>query len=107
MTWSRVRRCWPSSKRGPRSASSHWCLSAEWRLTRCENWSSLRRSAAIWRSQWRPFQPGRSDVVIQVELVGVRTEPNRVDLLPLEPDPHLDQVGGEDATLEQVVVVLL
>src|ERR1035437_10378594 len=49
-----------------------------------------------------------SAVVVQAELVRVRTEPDRVDLVgSLHVDPRLDEIRGEDATLEQIVVVLL
>src|SRR3954463_10287800 len=50
----------------------------------------------------------RSHVVVQRELVRVRAQPQRVDLvLTLERDPGLDHVRREHAALEQEVVVAL
>src|ERR1022692_119620 len=47
-----------------------------------------------------------SAVVVHLELVRVRTEPHRVDLVrALVVDPRLDQVWREEAALEQVLVV--
>ena len=49
-----------------------------------------------------------SHVEVQLELVRVRTELDRLDLLgALEVDPGLDEVLGEDPALEQELVVLL
>src|SRR6185295_17890116 len=48
------------------------------------------------------------DVVVERELVRMRTQPNRIDLiLPLVLDPGLDQVRGEHVALEEELVVLL
>src|SRR5918994_4526517 len=48
----------------------------------------------------------RLDVVVERELVRGGAEADRVDfVLTLEVDPRLDQVGREDAAVEQVVVV--
>src|SRR4029450_13120886 len=48
------------------------------------------------------------DVEVQRELVRVRPQPDRVDLvLPLVLEPGLDEVGSEDVALQQEVVVLL
>jgi hypothetical protein len=45
-------------------------------------------------------------VVVERELVGVRPDLNRQDLvLALEVDPRLDQVGRENASLGEVFVV--
>src|SRR5437879_11129593 len=53
----------------------------------------------------RPTQPA-SNVVIQEELVGMRPQRDRIDLLgPLVGQPRLDYVLGEHAPLEQEVVV--
>src|SRR6266516_5519342 len=47
-----------------------------------------------------------SDVVVERELVRVRAQADGVDLvLPLVAHPGLDEISGEDAALEQVVVV--
>lgn len=47
-------------------------------------------------------------VVVEVELVRVRAQPQRIDLvLHLVVDPPLDHVLREDAALEQELVVLL
>jgi hypothetical protein len=47
-------------------------------------------------------------VVIQCELVRVRPDLDRQDLvLPLEADPRLNEVGCENATLSEVFVVIL
>ena len=47
-----------------------------------------------------------SDVVVQVELVRVRSQPHRVELVePLVLDPGVDDVLGEDASLQQELVV--
>src|SRR5699024_608774 len=52
-------------------------------------------------------RPG-SAVVVQLELVRVRPEVHRRDLLlPLVVDPVLNQVLGEDTALGEVLVVLL
>src|SRR5256886_16826117 len=54
---------------------------------------------------YRPTQPA-SNVVIQEELVGMRPQRDRIDLLgPLVGQPRLDYVLGEHAPLEQEVVV--
>src|SRR5262245_66171674 len=46
------------------------------------------------------------DVVVEVELVGVRAQRDRVHLLiPLEGEPGLDHVLGEHVALEQELVV--
>src|SRR5258705_279169 len=48
------------------------------------------------------------DVVVEGELVGMRTQPDGIHLiLPLVVDPRLDQVGGEDIALEEEGVILL
>ena len=48
----------------------------------------------------------RSDVEVHLELVRVWAEPDLVDLVrALVVDPGVDQVLGEDATLEQVILV--
>jgi len=52
-----------------------------------------------------PGRPGRSAVVVHRELVRVGPQPDGVDLLTLELDPHVDQVGRKHPTLEKVVVV--
>ena len=44
-------------------------------------------------------------VVIELEFVRVRAEPDGVDVGPLQLNPGLDQVGGEDVTLEQVLII--
>ena len=47
-----------------------------------------------------------SHVVVQREFVGVGAEADQVDLLvALEGDPGFDQVFGEDAAFDEVVVV--
>lgn len=47
-----------------------------------------------------------SAVEVHFELVRVRAQPDRVDLVRLlVADPGLDQVRGEDASIEQVVMV--
>src|SRR6266542_6273702 len=59
-------------------------------------------------SDHRPGYVRKLHVVVESELVGVRTQPQRVDLvLALEGDPGLDDVRGEHATLEQELVVRL
>ena len=57
----------------------------------------------------RAGQPGaKSDVVVHLELVRVRAEADRVDLVrPLVLDPGLDEVLGEHVALGQVLVVAL
>jgi len=48
------------------------------------------------------------DVVIQVELVGMRTERDGVHLiLLLVVDPGFDQIFGKDITLQQIIMVFL
>ena len=47
----------------------------------------------------------RSDVVVELELVRVRTKPHGVDILTLQLDPGLDQVRCEDIACEQIVVI--
>src|SRR3978361_145864 len=44
-------------------------------------------------------------VVVELELVRRRTQPDGVDLGPLQLDPGLDQVGWEDLPAEQELVV--
>ena len=47
-----------------------------------------------------------SDVVIERELVGMRADAERLDLVGLlVPDPGVDHVGGEDVAAEQELVV--
>jgi len=47
-----------------------------------------------------------SQVVVHLKLVGMRAEPDRVDLINRLPlDPGVDQVLGENPALEQVVMV--
>ena len=49
-----------------------------------------------------------SDVVVEVELVGVGAQPDRVDLvLDLVVDPRLDQILGEHPARQQELVVVL
>src|ERR1022692_3165714 len=49
---------------------------------------------------------GCLDVVVELELVRVRAEPDGVDLGgALVGDPRLDQVRGEHAAVEQVLVI--
>lgn len=49
---------------------------------------------------------GRSHVEVQLELVRVRTQLERGDLVrALEVDPRLDQVRREDVALEEELVV--
>lgn len=53
-----------------------------------------------------PMTSGRSQVVVQRELVGMGTQPDRVDLLlALDLDPAFDQIRGEHAALQQIIVV--
>jgi hypothetical protein len=53
-------------------------------------------------------RPSSSDVVVELKLVGVWAQPDRVDLVfPLPVDPRLNEVGSKDIALEQVVVVFL
>jgi hypothetical protein len=48
------------------------------------------------------------DVVVQVELVGMRAHPDRVRFdLSLVIDPHSDEIFGEDAALGEELVILL
>ena len=59
-----------------------------------------------WRrvKTWSDF----SNIVVQAELVRMRTEPHGVDFLfPLVFDPGRDHVVGEDVAAEQELVVLL
>src|SRR5688500_19592105 len=52
--------------------------------------------------------PLRLVVVIQRELVGMRTEPDRVELLrPLPIDPDLDKILCEDLAAQQELVIRL
>src|SRR3990167_5894184 len=46
-------------------------------------------------------------VKIEVEFVRMRPQADLVDLLPLEFHPHVDDVFGEHAALEQELVVAL
>src|SRR5689334_10424729 len=49
-----------------------------------------------------------SNVEVQRELVGVRPQADRIDLLlALVPDPRADHVAGEHVALQQELVVLL
>jgi hypothetical protein len=51
-------------------------------------------------------KPQMLDVVVEVELPRVGAEPDLVDLFDaLEGEPSLDEVGGEDAAGEQVVLI--
>jgi len=46
------------------------------------------------------------DVVVELELVGMRSQADRVDFVgPLVVDPGFDEVGGEHATFAEVLVV--
>src|SRR5499426_4281245 len=48
------------------------------------------------------------DVVVEGELVGMRAQPDGIDLvLPLVLDPRLDEIRGEHVALEEEGVVLL
>ncbi len=55
-----------------------------------------------------PFSPRRLlDVVVEEELVRMRSQPHRIDLLaPLVADPSLDQVLGKHLSLEQKLMIL-
>src|SRR5437660_89479 len=72
-------------------------------------WRLVRTVCGLARADYGESQvSGRfpSDVVVHGELVRVRAQPDRVDLvLPLVLDPRLDQVGGEHPAVDQVVVV--
>src|SRR5262249_37769580 len=87
-------------------------------------WSLLRREGGtqmlrpLSRGLIRPESRGRAsssfyasasllDVVVERELVRVRAQPDRIDLvLPLVLDPRLDEVGREHLALQQELVVL-
>lgn len=55
-----------------------------------------------------PFSPRRLlDVIVEEELVRMRPQPHRIDLLaPLVADPSLDQVLGKHLSLEQKLMIL-
>src|SRR5262245_26159252 len=60
--------------------------------------------------QWGPWccpkSVSRSDVEVQGELVGVRTQPDRIHfVLALVVDPRLDEVRGEHVALQQELVI--
>ena len=58
--------------------------------------------------QLAPGPAGRSQVVVEGELVGVGAQAQRLDLVgALVVDPGLNEVGGEDVALGEVVVVRL
>src|SRR4051812_43097736 len=60
-----------------------------------ETWGILRGAARLCR--WNALVGFGSDVVVQLELVRVRAQLHRRDLVgALVVDPGLDQVGGED-----------
>jgi hypothetical protein len=46
-----------------------------------------------------------SDVVVELELMRMRTEPHRINVIALQLDPGLDEVGGEDISGEQIVMI--
>ena len=48
-----------------------------------------------------------SDIVIEMELVWMRTQTQRVVLFALVRDPHFQKVFGEDVAFQQKVVVFL
>ena len=51
-------------------------------------------------------EAGGSDVVVELELVGMRTQTNRIDFVdPLVIDPCIDQILREDSASLQVLVV--
>ena len=56
----------------------------------------------------RPNCINNSQVVVELELVGVGAQPQRLDLVgPLVLDPGLNEVRSEDVALGEEVVVLL
>src|SRR5512144_1543851 len=62
-----------------------------------------RRAGGRW---WTERQ--RLDVVVEGELVRMRTQPDWIHLVrALGLDPSLDEVGREDVALEQKLVILL
>src|SRR5437899_2657047 len=69
--------------------------------------ASLPRTIGETVPRWRFFQT-RLDVVVERELPRVGTQPDRVYLLAaLVADPRLDHVLGEDAALQQELVIRL
>src|SRR3954447_4400575 len=72
-------------------------------------WRLVRTACGLGTSSYTKLQlRGQfcSDVVVHRELVRVRAQPDRVDLvLPLVLDPRLDQVGGEPPAVDEVLVV--
>ncbi len=76
------------------------------RLTLEDVGRRFRRSAAVFGNYLQGSETLESDVVIELELVGVWAQPDRVDLVgALEVDPGLDQVRGEYVALQQEVVI--
>src|SRR5215472_4151684 len=47
------------------------------------------------------------DVVVEEELVRMRTQTQSIVLFALGRDPHLDEIGGEHIALEEELVILL
>src|SRR5206468_4394458 len=61
-----------------------------------------------YRGERRRSPRFRSNIEVERELPGMRTEPHRIDLiLTLVLEPRLDDVGREHVALEQPVVRLL
>jgi hypothetical protein len=76
------------------------------RLTLEDAERRFRRSAAVFGDYWQRVKTPKSDVVVELELVWVWTQSDRVDLVgALEVDPGFDQVWGKYVALQQKVVV--
>src|SRR5712664_1124037 len=117
----------PSNMMSPSSAFSNWLwgtstflltprMSVNWRrseLTSCFLAASRISRLVVMNEggnelDYRPLPPvsavyrPSSSVVIQEELVRVRPERDRVDVLgPLHREPNVNEILGEDATVEQ------
>src|SRR3954451_17756371 len=88
---------WPDSDESARAAvGAVLAARGDWLATERPDLRENRRSG----------RSDDSDVVVHRELVRVRPQTDRVDLvLPLVLDPGLDQVGGEHPAVDQVLVV--
>src|SRR5690606_15463684 len=87
MCWPGSGECWSGSAGGcPRNGKSPGSLSTK---------ETRRLPSAV-----------DSEVVVHFELVRVRAEADRVDVVVLQADPRVQQVRGEDVTGKQELAVL-
>lgn len=113
--WGRKR--WTESRRDSQGIAKSWVFERESSVVGNENdrLSLMGKPVAVLsrRTGNRPPLPSGKEridlhVEVEAELVWMRTQANRVDLLfPLVPDPRADYVLREDVAAQKELVVLL